>query len=250
MEKSKPIISVLMGVYNNEDTVEFAIKSIITQTYDNIQFVIVDDGSNKKTKRILKKYGKKDNRIEVHTLKENKGLARALNYGLKFCKGEYIARQDADDWSNIERLSLQLDYMNEEGLDFVGCNVTIGKRSIRTASVVGDELLRGNMFAHGTILFKKKIIQQVGNYNPYFRNSQDYELFLRIYKAGYKMGNMPNFLYHMDDSNCVSNKRMYKQALYRTFAKLINIDDISGLELVSDLGTYLLFRLKEMVLGE
>ena len=111
-------ISVLMSVYNSENTLEDSIKSILNQTFTDFEFLISDDGSTDGSVEILKSYEKIDSRINIYFNKENIGLTKSLNKLLKHSSSEYIARQDSDDKrsyhinsSKIQRL-LQFSFIN------------------------------------------------------------------------------------------------------------------------------------------
>ena len=95
---TKPIVSVILSVYNAEDVVRNAIKSILKQTFKQFEFIIINDGSTDTTKSILEDFASIDPRIKIIN-QENIGLTKSLNKGVKLAKGEFIARQDADDIS-------------------------------------------------------------------------------------------------------------------------------------------------------
>ena len=122
------LVSVIMGVYNCKDyeVLENSINSIINQSFTDWEFIICNDGSTNDTLQEIKKYEKIDNRIKVVSYKENRGLAYALNYCLKFAKGKYIARQDDDDYSELNRLKVQVEFMvNHPEYAIVGANAFV-----------------------------------------------------------------------------------------------------------------------------
>ena len=106
----KPIVSVILPVYNEEKYIGSAVDSILSQSLKNIELIIIDDGSTDKTLSILQTY-KKDSRVRIVS-QENSGLATALNNGIAISQGKYIARQDADDLSVQDRLEKQVNYMD------------------------------------------------------------------------------------------------------------------------------------------
>ena len=111
MNRPKCKVSVLMCVYNRETYLQQAIDSILAQTFRDFEFVIVNDGSIDNSWQILNEYSEKDSRIVLIDNKKNIGLEKSLNKGLAATKGEYVARQDADDISLPNRLQLQVDYL-------------------------------------------------------------------------------------------------------------------------------------------
>ena len=119
----KPKISVIMSVYNNGNYLEQSIKSILNQKYKNLEFIIINDGSTDNTEKIIRKYLKKKFNILFINSKKNYGLPYMLNLGIKYSKGLYIARQDADDISHKLRFSEQINFMkNNAKVDVLGTN--------------------------------------------------------------------------------------------------------------------------------
>ena len=107
---TNPLVSVLMSVYNGDRYLDEAIDSILSQTYENFEFIIINDGSTDHTKDILSSYSNQDNRIRVFHQK-NHGLTFSLNRGLELSRGKYVARMDADDISSPRRLEEQINYL-------------------------------------------------------------------------------------------------------------------------------------------
>lgn len=108
---NKPKISVLMTIYNHENFLKHAIKSIINQSYKNWELIAIDNGSTDNSKKILKKFRHKN--IKKKILKKNIGRTNCLNYGLRFCRGEYIAILDSDDVSEKSRFKKQVNEMEK-----------------------------------------------------------------------------------------------------------------------------------------
>ena len=109
-----PKISVIMSCYkSNSKWLEESIKSVILQTFNNFEFIIINDGSNKKDELILKNYKKIDKRIKIINKKINTGLADSLNLGIKSSKGKWIARVDVDDISDKNRLEKQIKFLEK-----------------------------------------------------------------------------------------------------------------------------------------
>ena len=104
-----PKVTVLMSVYNGEKYLQEAIDSILEQTFKDFEFLIINDGSTDKTGEILESYH--DLRIKIINNEKNIGLTKSLNKGLKLARGEYIARQDADDISMPERLEKEVEFL-------------------------------------------------------------------------------------------------------------------------------------------
>ena len=116
VEKDK-LVSIIMSVYNDEDNIESSIKSILSQTYTNFEFLIVDDYSNDNTYRILKAYEALDDRIKIYKNNINIGLTKSLNFLIDQSRGDFIARQDSDDISFKTRLEEELKFIIDKDLD-------------------------------------------------------------------------------------------------------------------------------------
>lgn len=108
----RPLVSVLLPVYNAETYIACSIESVRRQTYDDLEIIIVDDGSTDGTAAIVQELAAADRRI-VYLAKQNSGIVDALNYGLTVASGQFIARQDADDISTPARIAMQVDYLAE-----------------------------------------------------------------------------------------------------------------------------------------
>ncbi|HHV23598.1 MAG TPA: glycosyltransferase [Methanosarcina sp.] len=180
-------VTVLMSVYNGEKYLKEAVDSILSQTFTDFEFLIIDDASTDKTPEILHSYG--DQRIRIVTNEENLGLTKSLNKGLALARGEYIARMDADDISLPERLEVQVKFMESNPevcvcgswIEIIGHNAgDIWKYPTDSNDIQCKHLFECSI-AHPSAIFKKDILDQNHfRYDPAFKRSQDYELWVRI----------------------------------------------------------------------
>ena len=228
-----PEISVIMSVYNAEETVKYAIESIIGQTLKNFEFIIINDGSTDGTFDVLMEYFQKDNRIIIIN-QENIGLTKSLNRSVEIARGRYIARQDADDVSLNKRLEIEKNFLEERGLDFVGSNVIyINKKreELFTSSLpleyedIFSKITKFNPFIHSTILIKSSLLKKY-KYDERFEMAQDYDLWLRILEDGYRAMNIKKpllkFMFSTGD-DIKSLKKRNKSTYYSLVAlKLAN----------------------------
>lgn len=197
-----PQITVLMSVFNGEKFLKEAIDSILNQTYGDFEFVIINDGSRDSSKDIILSYN--DSRIRLINNENNIGLIASLNKGLTLARGEYIARQDADDISLLSRLEKQVRFFKKNknagvvGTNFIIINESgeeINKVKFPEKSVdLKKGLLRASQFAHGSTMFKKKCIERVGPYREEFKHCEDYDLWLR-FSHYYELANLQEYLY-------------------------------------------------------
>lgn len=199
------MISVVMSVYNAEKYLEEAIDSILKQTYQNYEFIIVNDCSSDRSYEILTEYEKKSTKIILIHNSSNLGLTTNLNKAISIAKGKYIARMDADDISELNRFEKQVIFFNaHDDIDIVGTfsndideHGKIFRK--RTTPVTHKNIIKIlPMFcpmSHPTIMFKKESLAKIGFYNEKFRTSQDLDLYLRAAGAGLKFANIPEYLF-------------------------------------------------------
>tara|TARA_B000000609_G_C24123840_1_gene321182 strand:- start:340 stop:1005 length:666 start_codon:yes stop_codon:yes gene_type:complete len=216
-------ISIIMSVFNNSKTLKRSIESILNQDYKNFEFLIMNDSSTDSTKEILKNYKNTDARIKIYENNKNLGLTKSLNILINNAKGELIARQDADDYSVNDRFSTQIEFLKNYNLD--GC--TSRSKVISTGKVrpglsyflpIKLAVKYKNPFIHGTLLIKKKVLQDVGNYDENFYYAQDYKLFKDLIDKGYKIKSINKFLYYLNTENNISSNMKKEQNYY---AKLV-----------------------------
>lgn len=228
-------VSVLMGVYNCEDTLDEAIESIINQSYTNWELIICDDGSNDRSYEIGKRYENMyKNKIKVIKNMENLSLGPTLNRCLELATGKYIARQDGDDYSHKDRLKIQIEYMESHPkIDLVGTNMISfddkGTRGIysmhkRCYEPKGIDLIkRGTPFAHATILMKTKVIKDLNGYSSkwYCKYAEDYELWGRFLKLGYIGINIDENLYYVRENLDAIKRRGIKRRIRGVILNII-----------------------------
>jgi glycosyltransferase involved in cell wall biosynthesis len=186
--KNTPICSVVMAVYNGEETLKEAIDSILNQTLKEFEFIIVDDASTDKTESIIKSYD--DPRIRYVKNHENKYLGPSLNEGIKIANGKYIVRMDADDISYSNRLMVQYEFMEANpsiGIagswaDIFGINT--GELIYETNNFeIKLKLLFECHILHPSIIIRKSLIDNNQLfYDPVLQHSEDYDFFVRAFK--------------------------------------------------------------------
>jgi glycosyltransferase involved in cell wall biosynthesis len=217
-ENPPPIVSVVMSVYNAEETIDDAIKSILGQTLEDYELILIDDGSTDRTRQILEEYADKESRIRVISHK-NIGLTRSLNRGLQEAKGKYIARQDADDYSYPQRLAMQVELM-ENNPDIVLCGSNCdnvysdgitSQWGHKTEEVLKSSIPYKTPFAHSTAIFKTDSARKLGGYDETFVTAQDMEFWIRLSAQGrVVMLEQPLIKRHVLD-NSVSVKKRWRQ---------------------------------------
>lgn len=209
-----PRITVLMTTYNGEAYLRECIDSVLSQTYRDFEFLIIDDCSADSTVDIIKSY--KDSRVRLINNHKNLSQVRSLNVGLEKAVGEYVARIDQDDLMAKNRLRRQLDFLDKApGITVVGTwGEVIGESGkvfertrlpIRNAEILGSALFCGYFLMHPSVMFRKDSVVSVGKYNESLPFSEDFDLWTRFLLKKYKLANIPEFLtkfrYHKKSSS-------------------------------------------------
>ena len=183
---SKIDISVLMSVYNNDNTLKKSIESILNQKFKNFEFLIIDDGSIDNSWEILNKFSKKNKSIKLFKNYKRKGLAFSLNKIISKSKGNYLARMDADDFSKKNRLKIQIEFLKKnEEIDLVGSMAKTFEGKIlkvpKDDNLIKKTIIKKNPFIHPSIMGKRNFFIK-NKYDPNYIKCQDYELWLRTYR--------------------------------------------------------------------
>lgn len=226
-----------MGVYNagNDDMLQTAIESILTQSYRDFEFIICDDGSTDDTYDILKRIAATNQRIILLKNTSNLGLAASLNKCLEVSKGRFIARMDADDISAPTRLEEELNFLYKHTeYAFVGSSIYLfddtgiyGKR-LYEERPKRRSFLFNSPFVHPTIMIRKEALTSVNGYRiaRETRRMEDYDLFMRLYYYNYKGYNLSECLYYYREDKQAFTKRKYRYRIdeaivrYRGFRQL------------------------------
>ena len=197
------LVSVLMSVYNGAPTLEKAAASVLAQTYRNLELILCDDASTDDTWRIMQRIAAQDARVTVFQNKTNRGLGASLNGCLSRAGGEYIARQDADDVSDPDRIERTTDFLLSSGAPYAACGVRVfddgGVWSTRQypQKITKHIIAQKNPFFHPTMVFRRAVLEGVGGYSetPETRRTEDYDLVMRLAAEGVIGENLPEILY-------------------------------------------------------
>lgn len=203
MKRNKPLVSVVMPIYNAQRYLTQAIDSILSQTLENFELILINDASIDKTLQIINKFKKRDKRIRIINNKKNLQMAASLNLAIDLAKSDLIARMDQDDISLPNRLEVQYAFMqSHSNVAIVGNNIIIideegkvtGKRTYPTTSAGLKRILfRYSAFAHPTVMFRRYPFLKVGGYNPKKHPCEDIDLWFRLGRK-YEFASIPSFL--------------------------------------------------------
>ena len=207
MDSDKPLVSVILPVYNVEKYLPLAIESILDQTYKKLEILISDDGSKDNSRVIINRYSKNDHRIIVSHNKRNLGKIATVNRLFDLSKGKYVTVHDADDFSLNQRVEKQIERMEREpslkmcGTSFetlredgTSFGITIMEQKFE---VIKENIWKHSQFHGPTMMFKKEAIDRLGGqiYRPFFEDyNEDVDLSLRVLSMG-KCVNLPEVLY-------------------------------------------------------
>lgn len=216
-------ISVVMPVFNNEELVKESIKSVLNQSFENFEFLIIDDGSTDKTYSVLKEY-ESDNRVKLYKNNKNIGLTKSLNKLIEISRGAYIFRQDSDDISFPERFKIQLDILKTS--KYKVCTArAINSENNKVIPGISSWLPKSitmkykNPYIHGTLAVEKNLLNSIGNYNEEYFYSQDYKLYVDILHKGEKIFEIKTPLYQLNTRNNISTHMRSEQRYFFQKAK-------------------------------
>ena len=212
-----------MSVKDGEKYLNESIDSILNQSYKNLEFLICDDGSVDSSLQICNEYSKLDNRVKIISNNESIGLTKSLNKLIDISTGSIIARQDADDFSDLNRISKQIELYKKGNEIITSRAVVIGENKIkpRFSYLVPNKIMirKKNNFVHGTLFIKKKIIQDIGCYDENFYYAQDYKLFSDLLGEGYKIKTILKPLYYVRNEGNISTTKLEEQNYFSALVR-------------------------------
>lgn len=239
MSNSNPKISIIMGIYNCQDTLSYSIDSIINQTYDNWELIMCDDCSKDNTYKIAKQYAEMyPKKIKLIKNKANLTLGPTLNRCLKYANGNYIARHDGDDLYKEDKLEKQVRFLNSNkeyelvgtGMKVFDENGAYGNRILKEIPNPKD-LMRGSTFAHATIMARAYVYKNLNGYSEEEnrRGVEDYDLWFRFFSNGYRGYNLQEVLYEVREDRS-SYKRKNIKRRFNEISTMLSGRRILGLD--------------------
>ncbi len=201
MNRSAPLVSILMPVYNAAPYVKEAIESILTQTFTNFELLVFNDGSTDNSSEVIRAID--DKRITLFDYKENSGYVAHLNEGLRIARGQYIARMDADDIAFPDRLAKQVALLaNEPAIGLCGTGYQMFGTLDRVIQLPSDDkqirefMLEHSPMGHPTVMFSKTVIAQHNlAYDKAFMPAEDYKMWYDFSRVS-QLKNLPDILLH------------------------------------------------------
>lgn len=209
-----PRISVVMPCYNEQANIEIAIKSVLSQTFSDFELIVVDDCSDDSSAEIIKRLESYDHRVVYLRNARNSGVAISLNNGLKISRGEFIARMDADDICESDRLRKQFQYMSTHP-ECILCGTLADVRNKnglytqgKTDKHLKRDLVVNNPFVHSSVMFRRIIDGQAVLY-PETKGFEDYGLWISLCnKGGFYV--IPEIMVHRFDYDNLQTKKTWE----------------------------------------
>ncbi len=238
MKKAKPgqcspLISVIMGVYNCQETLDEAISSILNQTVSDWEFIICDDGSTDLTYQIADRYREKyPAKIKLLRNVSNEGLNATLNKCLRYTRGTYIARMDGDDICSPERFEIELEtFSKERGIAIVSTDMTYfdeyGKwgKIVHPTYPTSNDFVKGTPFCHAPCMVKRDALLSVNGYSvsKMLLRVEDYHLWIKLYEKGYRGKNIHKALYQMRDDRNAYQRRKFRYRVNEAYVRCLAI---------------------------
>jgi glycosyltransferase involved in cell wall biosynthesis len=225
-------ISVILPAYNSETTIQLAISSVLKDLPKSAsELIVIDDGSTDSTWTIIESF--QDKRL-IKFRRNNSGLTATLNFGIFHSRGKYLARMDSDDYCCSGRFKNQIRFLElnpEYGLvggNYIEYNILSQDFKMKILPNHYSELLKilrtiGTPFHHSTVMFRREVVSNLGNYNINFLSGQDFEFWNRM-ASQYKIGSIDNVLcvVCVNNSQSIVGKRKIMDSLklhFNVFSK-------------------------------
>lgn len=239
------LVSIIMPCYNDADHISDSINSIMSQTYENWELIIVDDFSTDNSKKIIRNYMNKESRIKLIESNSNIGPGPSRNKGIKISKGQYIAFLDSDDLWDKNKLDFQINFMQRKNIafSFTSYRIMHGNKVSNTVipareSVTYSDLLKINHLGCLTVILDLKILNKK-YFMPNLKRQQDLGLWLSILRSGEIATGCNQVLatYRVDKQKNIKNKF---KAIYYRWKLFRKIESLSLLSAVYNFTIYLL----------
>ena len=231
------VVSCILPVYNGERYVEQAIRSVLAQSFQDFELIVVDDGSTDRTPQIITQLACQDRRLKG-LRQSNAGIVAALNAGCRLANGRYIARMDADDVCLPHRFAVQVAHLDrspkcviagglaqgfsEDGLQ----GITSGGRHRRTDLKPFPPKVA--VAVHPLIMIRKEALDRLGGYRTLFPHAEDYDLFLRLAEFGTVDNLSDVILLYRRHPDAVSVRNLALQERNAAIAEACAIEEIAG----------------------
>jgi glycosyltransferase involved in cell wall biosynthesis len=233
-------VTVLLPVYNAGPPLDVALASVVDQTFEDYEILVIDDASTDDSLARIRRFEKLSPRIQVISHEKNRGLSTSLNEGLGAARGAYIARMDQDDESLPERLATQAAFLDNNPDCAVVGSFVYHMGATRTVDrlvslpIAADEIAatlpRYNCMYHPSVMLRRETILALGGYREQFRNAEDYDLWLRVSRS-HRLANIPEpLLRYRFSTSGMSLGRKWEQLYFVYLAQAAHGNPDTGLD--------------------
>lgn len=178
---NNPLISIITVCYNSEKTIDKTLESMLNQTYDNYEYIIIDGNSSDNTLKIIESYKDKFNGKMKYISENDNGIYDAMNKGINLCKGKLIGIVNSDDWYEKHTIEIISNNYKEDSMQIIyGMQRLIKDEEEYEVVLKNHEFIKERMISHPTCFISKSIYDKYGKYNTEYKVSADYEFMLRI----------------------------------------------------------------------
>ncbi len=245
-------VDIIMGIYNCEKYIDDSIKSLLKQSFKNWRLIMCDDGSTDSTYSIAQSYVRKYKNIILLKNQKNMGLNYTLNKCLSEVSSKYVARMDADDICDKNRLLLEYEFLeSHDDYSFVSSNANFFDEKGYWGSISYEEkpnkysFINGSPFCHASVMIRTSALKHVNGYSVDDRllRVEDYHLWFKMYEKGYKGYNIQNNLYDIRDDRNATRRRTWKNRINEFYVKWI------GFKMLHIPWYYYIFAFRPLVLG-
>lgn len=250
MRKSR--VSVIIGIYNCASTLQEALDSLYSQTFQDFEIILCDDGSKDNTYEVALENQRLHDNIVLLRNAQNMGLNSTLNKCLEAAKGEYIARMDGDDISLPTRFEKQVNFLDEHPEYAVVSAPMIYfdeegefRRGIGRGEIKAKDFVYGSPICHAPCMVRSEVMKSVGGYSVDSKllRVEDYHLWFKIFAAGHKLYMMNECLYKMRDDKNAYQRRTLKSRFNEAYVKKI------GFQMIKLPFYYQVFVLRPILIG-
>lgn len=226
-----PLVSVIMPAYNAEAYIERAIRSVMEQTVDSWELLVLDDCSSDDTRQIVSALAMQDARIRLHTCEKNCGVAQARNRGLELSRGSYVAFLDSDDVWNVQKLEKQLTCIQKNDADICYCSYALINKDGQKAhadylvpeTVTYEDMLKENFLGCSTVMLSSAVAKAYRFQEEFYH--EDYALWVQLLKDGYLASGCTEVLVdwrHLENSRSF-NKLKSAQKRWEIYRKCLKL---------------------------
>ncbi|MBQ6886175.1 MAG: glycosyltransferase [Lachnospiraceae bacterium] len=185
MKKEQLLVTIITPCFNSEKTIEKTLKSVLNQTYHNIEYIIVDGASKDRTMDIVKSYGKKFEGRMKWVSEQDEGIYYAMNKGIAMASGELVGIVNSDDFYEPDAVEKMVEARSNVAYQILyGFERTLVDGKEASIVIHNHECLDRQMITHPTCFVTKKLYEDLGTFNTDYRYSSDYEFMLRMFHSG------------------------------------------------------------------